>query len=155
MLLRAQKTTLTLAILGTALSGTPAFGQDPDIKRTIEGIVEAINSGDVAGFVSFYSDDAIRMPPGEQPVAGAEAIQIAMTEFAAETEMNLRIPAIGTVMDGDLAVAWVYPYTFLTRAKSGGQPLVEQGKWVVILQRRSGEWKVISDMWNRIEEEGS
>ena len=153
MLSRTARTIVALAILGAAGWGQPALGQDPDIKSTIEGMVEALNSGDASGFASFFSDDAMRMPPGEEPILGAEAILTAMTEFTAENEANLRIPAIGSVVDGDLAVAWVYPYTFLSRAKAGGEPVVEQGKWVVVLQKRSGEWKVISDIWNTIETE--
>ncbi len=117
------------------------------IAQTNDQFVEAYNRGDIAAVAALYTEDAVLMPPNSPILRGRRAIQ----EFwEGARQMGLRDPTLRTVQleeKGDTAYE-VGEYT-LQIEMPGGEPLNDQGKYVVIWkQAADGSRKLAVDIWN-------
>jgi len=118
------------------------------LKAAIEDWDVAWNSQDLEKLLSFYTEDAVRMPPNEAAEVGNEAIRASLKrsfgDFPSEEDNT-----IGDVrVSGDLGyVRGTVEAT--TTPKAGGDPVVENSKWITVYQRQpDGSWKIISEIWN-------
>ncbi|MFH1176319.1 MAG: nuclear transport factor 2 family protein [Acidobacteriota bacterium] len=99
----------------------------------------------LAGWLSFFAEDASIFPPRGPIITGLPAIRehYAQTGFSPEglrwTPLAARAAA-----SGDLG------YTFGTWEKAGaaGAPAVARGKYVTIWRLVEGNWKVVADVGN-------
>jgi uncharacterized protein (TIGR02246 family) len=105
------------------------------------------NAGNVDGVAALYADDAVLNIPGMPPARGASAVREALAKDIANssgggfTLTQGPNPEIG--VSGDLAYVW---NTFKVTDKSGAT--VDVGKYVTVVARKNGEWRIIRDIWN-------
>lgn len=140
---------------GCAPESKPPIEEVPNVEADIAALKAATeewdvawNSQDLEKLLSLYTEDAVRMPPNEASVVGNEAIrasiQRSFDEFTSE--------GVSTV--GDVRVSGELGYargTFeaTNTPKAGGEPVVENSKWIIVHQRQSdGSWKIICEIWN-------
>ena len=136
-------------ILSAALLALPSvlFGQAETTAEVEEAIMAwqiAWNAGDGAGVAALYTDDAILLPPGADPVEGREAIQAFWQ---------------GTIDASEGARAELES----TEVRSHGHMAVQIGRWVVtaadgeqlsggsflhVWRKTDGGWKTVRDIWN-------
>jgi uncharacterized protein (TIGR02246 family) len=142
---------MVAALLGPVrggMVGTPSSpAQDPAIRRVADAYTAAMLAGDAAAAAAVYGDDAVEMPPGVAPIRGRAAIEqyfrgvfgsCRFTEFAL-THAELRA-------SGD--VAFAAGTSKATVTPLGGPPVTETGKYLVVLKRAGGEWKVAYSIHN-------
>lgn len=108
----------------------------------------AINAGDLDTLMSFYSDDAVKIPPNEPAVAGKEAIRRGYKKLF-EENVRQEIHVIADIkISGDLAVTnttWTLPNAPET-AEGSSKPT---GNWIRIFRKQpDGSWKIIYMMWS-------
>lgn len=113
------------------------------ILQTNQRLEQTFTSGNVRAVSSFYTDDAMLLPTGSEPIQGAAAIadfwemvlQMGIQEVKIETrEIDAR---------GDTAIE-MGEYKL---SGAGGQ-LLDRGKYVVIWKLIRSEWKLHRDIWN-------
>jgi ketosteroid isomerase-like protein len=128
------------------ISGSVA--QIVDIAVQLEA---AFNASNAVALASLYSDTAILMPPNEPRVSGRAAIQAWFEEA---------LPRVGSVsiVPGESTAAADQGFqvgTFTSRAPTDDVstsaqdgPPAREGKYVLLLKRSAGDWKIQYDIWS-------
>ena len=136
---------------GGEVAEEPAVDIEADttaLKKIEEEWTAASISGDIDKLVSFFTDNAVNIPPNEPALIGKEAIrswfQQSSDQFTMEQE--------GTVEDvqvsGDLAFTRGTE-TIIFTPKAGGESLKAKDRWVTIYRKQSdGTWKCICNIWS-------
>lgn len=107
---------------------------------------------DLPTLLSLWADDAVALPPGEDPIIGKDAIK-AWLESGLNQEQNYEITKYEqnfeeTQIIGEWAFEWG-TYFCSAKPKSEGLPISTTGKLLRILKRqKDGSWKVSRSIWN-------
>ena len=150
-LLMAATTIATLlgVELTMAARWTVSRHVDPTIVERSQRYIDAVLARDVGSLMGFYRDDSIEMPPGQPPIEGMRAIHGMYTtmfggpmKVTAHTQNHLE-----SVVVGDVAYD-VGTYTRTFRVPGAPAPIDDQGKFVAILKRTEGDWKVAYLIYN-------
>jgi uncharacterized protein (TIGR02246 family) len=134
-----------IILLGTASAAASAGVEcRPDasavreIRAVAAGIVAADNRSDIERVVTYYSADAVLMPPGEAPVVGRDSIrpryETLFAGFTPAIELRVEEACVGDGLG-------------FVRGRNGGR----------LIPRASGESRVLDDaflMLLRLEPEG-
>ncbi len=97
---------------------------------------------DVDWIMGIHWDDARQLPPGAAPVVGAEAIRAAWQTMADTEGFTLSWEPIFARVSGNLA--YDVGKGILTTPDGKTRPV----KYVVVWERRDGQWKVAVDMFS-------
>ena len=128
-------------VAGLAAGALPAeaassFTEAEAVKAAIQAWTEALARRDFAGWIGFWTDDAVLMPPGHPRVEGHAALEAYAREDFPPTETfafsDWRIEG-----QGDLAVV-------TNDIEWAGDVL----KQVIVLRHVAGAWKVQIVMFN-------
>jgi len=114
-----------------------------DINDMHSGLLKAYNAKDAIGVASFYTDDAILMPPNLAPVKSKIAVADFMRQILAPPFGSILVNVAETVISDDYAFCTGY-YTML---RADGTTL-DTGKFVEVLKNESGSWKIYRDIYN-------
>lgn len=131
-------------------SPNPDVGSDvAAIKAIFDDFVQLYNARDFDRIMSFYSVNAIQMPPNEAIRKGKDAILLGYLKTKGSYDEHCDSSILGDIrVSGDLAFVWGVD-TGTTTPRNGGQPVPYSLKWMTVLERQSdGSWKWISEMWN-------
>lgn len=127
--------------------GMPAPAQDTAIRQVADAYRAAMLAGDAAAAAGLYRDDAVEMPPGVPPIQGRAAIEQYFREmfgscrFTAFTLSHSELRASGDV-------AFAAGTSRATVTPNGGPPVEDPGKYLVVLKRTGGAWKVAYSIHN-------
>jgi len=109
--------------------------------------LSALNSAD--GWLSFYTDDAIMMPPGEKVCLDKASRAVSIKNMFATPGANMRFQATKTEVasSGELGYSTgAYQFKF---KDATGKDALETGKFCETWKKQSdGSWKCIADIWN-------
>lgn len=139
--------TLALALVATGFAGKAKTGPDQLVQLEAEFMKAAAEKGS-QGYMSYYADDAVELPNGENMLEGKEAIAKTMG-FLDQKDNSLTWKPVHADMaaSGDLGFTYG-TYEFRSRDKDG-KPTVSYGKYATIWKKqRDGSWKVAMDMGN-------
>jgi uncharacterized protein (TIGR02246 family) len=107
----------------------------------------AHNAGDADAVAALYADDAVVSVPGAPPARGSDAVRAVIAKDVAEMKAGgftlAASPTPDLAASGDLAWIW---NTFTVKDKAGAT--VDAGKYLTLLARRDGQWRIIRDIWN-------
>ncbi len=118
------------------------------IKAVLTEGCTAFSAGNLDGFMAFYADDAVSMPPDAAPRTGKEAIRSSIQALYAESSFELTCQADEVRVSGDLAVL-LATWDETATPGAGGEPTQLHGKLLMILQRQpDGSWKWWREMWS-------
>lgn len=101
------------------------------------------------GWLSFYTDDAIMMPPGEKTCTDTASRAASIKAMFALPGAKMRFQATKTEVSkaGDLGYS-TGPYQF-SYNDATGKVISETGKFCETWKKQSdGSWKCIVDIWN-------
>lgn len=157
MIHRICNSTLACMILLAACTSQQQSTPEEQIDSTavadaVEGIWQeyaaSLNAGDLDRWLSLWTDDGIQMPPGESLVVGKDRIRKRNQGFLDRYEFDMNISNQEIETAGD----WAYSrgvYKATLTAKSGGDVIYVDGKYMTILKRQSdGSWKIHRDIFN-------
>ena len=103
----------------------------------------------IEGWLSYYSDDAIMMPPGENVCKDKASREASIKNMFAIPGMSLRFQdtKVEVSRSGDLGyAAGVYQWT---SKDAKGKDIHETGKYCETWKKQAdGNWKCIVDIWN-------
>ena len=148
---------LLAALLLSACQPVVAQPQAPPSDEEATAAVNAIwdeyeaslLAGDVDRWIAQWMDDGVQMPPDMPPRVGKETIYAAVSGFLSQYDYtDFVIDNEDAVAVGDLAFArGTYAASFA--AKSGGDPVSVEGKYMTILRQQvDGSWKIYRDIFN-------
>jgi ketosteroid isomerase-like protein len=99
--------------------------------------------------VSYYSDDAIVMPPNASAATSREAIRKVWQDLLASSGLVIswKTTKVEVAKSGDLAcLSGSYE---LTMNDASGKPVNDHGKFVEVWEKQAdGKWKCGTDIWN-------
>ncbi len=143
---------IALALVSVLLASCQPQTDVAAVRKTIEeasaASAQAMMTGDVEKSVANYADDAISMPPNNEPLKGKEAIKawtVEMSKMAKMTAVNF-----GTVeVDASGNIAYEVGTYDMTMEMPGMGEMRDKGKYMSIWKKQSdGSWKVHADIWN-------
>ena len=109
--------------------------------------VSALNSAD--GWLSFYTDDAIMMPPGEKVCLDKASRAVSIKNMFAMPGVKMRFQATKVEVSSSANLGYstgVYQFSYKDAA---GKEANETGKFCETWKKQSdGTWKCIVDIWN-------
>jgi uncharacterized protein (TIGR02246 family) len=130
----------------------------PDAKADLDALnklrddfIAAFNAGDSAKIGELYAEDAVAMPgDGSPTLKGRAAIVERNKALFDQATAKITITPSRNVVSGDLGYdEGTYTMEMTPKAK-GSKAVREEGRYVVVLQRRPEGWKVIEDIDNAI-----
>jgi len=121
-------------------------------KRQIEEIriqhAIAASSGDVDAYVTFITEDAIYLLPGEMELVGKENIKNWVAEALKTVTFEIiQHPADEIQIFGDIAYVR-YRVSIDGMLKSDSSQFQNERKYLDIWKKVNGVWKVHRHMWN-------
>ena len=138
---------LSFAFVGTATAGDTKIEQD--LRDLDAKWSAAAGAKDIDKTVSYYSEDAVVMPPNAPSAKTRETIRSAWKEMLTTPGAAIRWKAtkVEVAKSGDLAyVSGTYEETM---TDATGKPVNDHGKYVEIFKKQAdGTWKVVADIWN-------
>jgi uncharacterized protein (TIGR02246 family) len=123
----------------------------PDKSDLIREAIQARNRqleatfmrGDARAVSTFYTEDAMLLPTGSEPIQGT----VGIADFwDAVLHMGIKEVKIET-REVDAQGATAIELGEYSLRADGGQ-LIDRGKYVVIWKLVQGEWKLHRDIWN-------
>ena len=145
-----------LFLLGLSILLMSACEKQVDTEADIEKIKnmdkmwdQAVLSGDVDKIMSFYTDDAMRMPPNRPLIKGIKAIRDDHQSFHEKNNMTeSKNISEEVIICGDWVIArGTSTETYVP--KSGGEPEQDTSKWIITYKRQSdGQFKIHHEMFN-------
>lgn len=124
-------------------------GSNPnEIRKAYEEYNGAFEKNDVDAILSFYTDDAVRLPADGSIVSGIKTIGDSMKVFREQNDYVLDEYSPAEIqISGDLAVTYSTFDEHWT-SKATGETKREVGRWLVVWARQSdGSWKISKEMW--------
>jgi|SRR5882724_1793515 len=119
------------------------------VERDAEWAAIASEGRDIGRILSYWTDDAVVLPPGLSPVIG----KVALRDYV---ENSLRIPGFKITwrstdvkFSPDLDLAYMFGENAVTINGPDGRPVTTKGRAVTIWRRGAdGIWRCAVDIWN-------
>lgn len=129
-----------------------AAAADPKIEQALRDLdaqwSAAAAAKDVDKIVSFYSDDAIVLPPNMAAVTTKDAIRaLWKEEIENATSVSWKATRVEVANSGDMAyVSGTYE---VTMKDTTGKPVTDHGKYLEVWEKKAdGTWKCGADGWS-------
>jgi uncharacterized protein (TIGR02246 family) len=108
---------------------------------------EAAGAKDFEKIVSFYSNDAVVMPPNAPRATTKEAIRTIWKDLLTDASISWKTKEVEVAQSGDLAYSsGTYEVTLNDPT---GTPVKDRGKYLEVWKKQAdGTWKCVMDMWN-------
>jgi ketosteroid isomerase-like protein len=148
-----MKTNIFIALLLFSLLCTTSAADTKAIEQTLRDLDAQWSAGagakDLEKTVSFYSTDAIVMPPNAPADTTKEAIRKGWQDLLASAGLVIswQTTKVEVAKSGDLAcLSGTYE---LTMNDASGRPINDRGKYVEVWEKQAdGKWKCGTDIWN-------
>jgi uncharacterized protein (TIGR02246 family) len=133
------------------------LGSAADTKSAIEKALRdldaqwsaAAGAKDLDKTVSFYSDDAVVMPPNAPSATTKEAIRSAWKEMLTTPGAAISWKTTKVEVEKSVDLAYVSGTYEETMTDASGKPVNDRGKYVEIFKKQpDGTWKAVADIWN-------
>ena len=143
---------LTLTFVFGLTTAAVCLAGDAKIEQALRDLdakwSKAAEAKDLDKTVSYYSKDAIVLPPNGAAATTPEAIRKVWGDmFAVTVNGSWKTTRVEVAKSGDMAcVSGTYDWT--TKDASGNQ-VNDRGKYLAVFEKQpDGSWKCGADMWN-------
>lgn len=140
---------LPLSFIGSALAAGTKSADEQALRDADAQLSAAATAKDLDKTVSYYSDDAVVMPPNSESVTTKEAIRSTLKDLLASpgAAVSWKATKVEVAKSGDLAcVSGIYEETTID---TSGKPVKDRGKYVEVWEKQAdGKWKCGADIWN-------
>lgn len=140
----------SLLVLGACAQApeTNAAADIAAVEALRSSFATAMNAGDAAAIGDLYTADGVSQHNHDRTYTGRDAIVESQNALFAQFTVQAEITPDATMTVGTSGFdRGVYKMTMTPKA--GGDPIVDEGRYVVLLQKEaSGAWKVALDIDN-------
>ena len=148
-----MKTYIYVALLLFSLLCLASAADTKGIEQNLRDLDDqwsaSAGAKDLEKTVSFYSEDAIVMPPNASAATTKEAIRKVWQDLLASPGLVIRwkTTKVEVAKSGDLAcLSGTYD---LTMNDPSGKPVNDHGKYFEVWEKQpDGKWKCGTDIWN-------
>lgn len=136
--------TLTLGLVAAAV----CVAADEQTIRDLDAEwAKAAVAKDIDKTVSFYSKDAIVMPPNGPRATTAETIRTLWKDFLTDMTISWDTAKVDVAQSGDIGYSsGTYKVTV---NDPSGKPTNDRGKYLAVWKKQAdGGWKCVMDIWN-------
>lgn len=125
------------------------------IRQVLANNASVINRGDLEGWISQFTEDAVFMMPNSEPLYGRGAGRELARAWYENLDMEFEHSVDEIEVHGDWAFArWNYVGNYTPKA--GGEPILDKAKEIWILRRQAdGSWKCSHIIYNSSLPQGS
>jgi len=110
------------------------------VNRTFS---ERLSREDAAGVARCYTQDAILMPPNQDPMHGRNNIEGFWRGIVTAGVKSVRLESQNVEQYGEVIVEIGRFTVFIENNQ-----VADEGKYVVLWKQENGEWKLFRDIWN-------
>jgi ketosteroid isomerase-like protein len=141
---------LAICILSLAAASLCPAG-DPKLEQALRDLDEqwskAAGAKDIDKTVSYYSEDAVVMPPNAASATTKEAIRALWKDLLTDANISWKTKKVEVAQSGDLAFSsGAYEVTLNDPT---GKPVNDRGKFLEVWKKQAdGKWKCTMDIWN-------
>jgi len=138
---------LTAVAIGVGCTGTASAPDIAGVRAAITGLRTAVNAADSATFFALLTDDFEVLPPGAEPLRGADARALFRGLFTESTPTLDPFTNEELQVSGDSGVQR-YSFRLTVQPKAGGGATTEAGSGIHVWRRGSdGRWHLWKDIW--------
>lgn len=152
-MLKTRAILATTMIFSIIICLPAAFSQSEDDEQAIREVHElhhqALNAGDAQAHASYFTDDAVLMPPNEPAVVGKAAIlSWDQATFQIYTVQLSTVSIDRVIISGDSAITQsTYSAKLITKGK--GNSVWGENKSIHVYKKQAdGSWKIVYDIWS-------
>ena len=118
------------------------------LKRDAEWAAAAAGK-DVEKIISYWSDDALVMPPGQPSLEGKAALRSFVTDSLKIPGFQIRWKSEKVAFSPDGKLAYMRGTNETTVTGPDGAPMTVHGRSVTVWrQDADGQWRCVVDIWN-------
>jgi len=136
-----------LAACSTTYVNNPGGDAEAVIRQADVDFAAALNAGDVAKAMTYYTDDAVLLPPNAPAFRGKTAIQQFWTAFLATAKFHVTLTPDNVMQSCDMATE-VGHYDLTITPNGGGPTATDTGKFAVTWKKVGGQWLIAVDMFS-------
>ena len=140
---------LFLLSLSTACQTQTTSADETALRKLDDEWSKAAGSRDVDKTISYYSDDAVVMPPNIPTLTGKEPIRTLWKSMLGSPDFSggWKATKVEVARSGDLAyVSGTYEFN---EKDDGGKPITDKGKYLEVWKKQAdGSWKYVADMFS-------
>ena len=139
--------TLTVGLAAVAVCLAADSKIEQEIRDLDERWSNVAGAKDVDKTVSYYSEDAVVMPPNGPSATTKEAIRALWKDLLTDASISWKTKKVEVAQSGDLAFSsGTYEVTLNDPT---GKSVNDRGKYVVVWEKQAdGSWKCGTDIWN-------
>jgi len=120
-------------------------------RRDAEWSALASEGRDVEAILSYWTDDAIVIPPGLPTVSGKDALRQYVTESLRIPGFRISWKSSAPVLSGDGSFAYMAAENTVSMQGPDGNPMTLRGRALTVWRKdRDGEWRCAYDIWNAL-----
>jgi len=134
-----------------AVPATPAFDKkaaDAEIRAGDQVFFDGVKAKNAEVLASTYSPDAVSMPPNSPPVKGHEAIKKFNEDFLKLPQVAMTGATDDVTFSDDGTLAYATGHYSASWADAKGKKVTEDGKYLNVLKKVDGKWKVVADAFS-------
>lgn len=126
--------------------------QNPSLTpaQTLDRIMQADSAGDLDQVISLYAEDAILIPSGRADIIGKNAIRENYRNIFATSIVQLKATANEIIETGDWTIIRGNTIGNIISKKDSSSVKADD-KFLMMLKKQSGEWKIYRLMWSKNE----
>jgi uncharacterized protein (TIGR02246 family) len=138
---------VSLAIVGAASAADTKSAVEKALRDLDDQWSAAAEAKDIDKVVSFYSDDAVVMPPNASAATTKDAIRKIWKDLLTDATITWKTKEVEVAQSGDLAFSsGTYEVTLNDPT---GTPVKDRGKYLEVWKKQAdGMWKCVADIWN-------
>jgi ketosteroid isomerase-like protein len=138
---------LSIAFVVAAAAADTTSAIEQAIRDLDDQWSKAAGAKDVDKTISFYSDDALVMPPNAPSATTKEAIRKIWKDLLTDANISWKTKKVEVAQSGDLAFSsGTYEVTLNDPT---GTPVNDRGKYLEVWKKQpDGSWKCVADIWN-------
>ena len=119
------------------------------LKRDADWAALASRGADVETIVSYWTDDAIVLPPGQPAIKGRAALREYVLNSLRMPGFSIAWKTTDAVLSSDGNLAYLMGDNRITLQGPGGKPVTIVGRAVTVWRKESdGQWRCAIDIWN-------
>jgi ketosteroid isomerase-like protein len=119
------------------------------LERDAEWAVAASEGRDVELILSYWTDDAVVLPPGLPAIAGKFALRQYIEDSLKIPGFRITWTSTEVTFSPDGSLAYMFSQNAVTMNSPDGAPTTTEGRAVTIWRREpDGEWRCAVDIWN-------
>lgn len=140
---------LFLLAFSTACQTQATTTDEAALRKLDDEWSKAAGSRDVEKTISYYSDDAVVMPPNIATLTGKEPIRTLWKSMLGSPDFSggWKASKVEVARSGDLAyVSGTYEFN---EKDDSGKPITDKGKYLEVWKKQAdGSWKCVADMFS-------